>query len=235
MSGPTPTCIEEIQHVYYINLADRTDRKELVEAELRSIGIRDPKRFDAIRTRNGAIGCSLSHIRLLETAKRGRWPHILIVEDDIQFTQPQVFVDQANEFFQSGLHYDVVLFAGNNFPPYTQPLPCAARVTRCQTTTGYFVRAEYYDTLIENMREGVYALMQNPDLHSTYAIDKYWFRLQARDNWFLITPLTVTQRPSYSDIEKREINYTPAMLDLSKAGFMTQIKRQQRQANLRIS
>jgi hypothetical protein len=49
-----------------------------------------------------------------------------------------------------------------------------------------------------------------------YAIDKYWFKLQQKDNWYLITPLTVTQREDYSDIEERNTNYTRLMVDLDK-------------------
>jgi hypothetical protein len=62
--------------------------------------------------------------------------------------------------------------------------------------------------------------MQEPDNHRLYAIDKYWFNLQAIHNWYLITPLTVTQREDYSDIEKKATNYTPAMLDLDKTAFL---------------
>ena len=59
-------------------------------------------------------------------------------------------------------------------------------------------------------------LLKNPSYHQKYAIDKFWFHLQANDKWFLITPLTVTQKPGYSDIEKKEINYNAVMTDLDK-------------------
>ena len=62
------------------------------------------------------------------------------------------------------------------------------------------------------------------------SIDKYWFNLQSKDRWYLIIPLTVTQREDYSDIEKRPTNYTPAMLDLDKVAFL---KRQKELAALR--
>jgi hypothetical protein len=61
--------------------------------------------------------------------------------------------------------------------------------------------------------------MREPDKHVLYAIDKYWFNLQSIDKWFLIIPLTVTQREDYSDIEKRPTNYSRAMLDLDKKEF----------------
>jgi hypothetical protein len=59
-------------------------------------------------------------------------------------------------------------------------------------------------------------LIREPDKHVLYAIDKYWFQLQERDNWYLIVPLTVTQLDGYSDIEKRITNYTRVMIDLDK-------------------
>ena len=70
--------------------------------------------------------------------------------------------------------------------------------------------------------------MKNPENHKFFAIDKYWFKLQEIDNWYLITPLTVTQREDYSDIEKKPANYTPVMLDLDKKAFF---KRQKEIAN----
>ena len=53
-------------------------------------------------------------------------------------------------------------------------------------------------------------------MKSQYAIDKYWIHLQRADNWYLLTPLTVTQREDYSDIEQKNTNYTKMMLDIDK-------------------
>ena len=36
--------------------------------------------------------------------------------------------------------------------------------------------------------------MKEPSNHFLYAIDKYWFNLQAFHKWYLIIPLSVTQR-----------------------------------------
>jgi hypothetical protein len=74
--------------------------------------------------------------------------------------------------------------------------------------------------------------MKEPNNHKLYAIDKFWFNLQAIHKWYLITPLTVTQREDYSDIEKRPTNYTPVMLDLDKVAFL---KRQKEFENIRSS
>jgi len=210
--------ISDIKHAFYINLLSRPDRKQHVENQMKTIGIH-AERFNAIKLANGAIGCSMSHLKILETAKLNNWEHVLIVEDDILFTNPFRFVEQFNKFLSNYKEFDVVLIAGNNLPPYTRIDDSCVQVTRCQTTTGYLVKQHYYDTLINNYKTGILNLMKEPDNHRLYAIDKFWFNLQGVHKWYLITPLTVTQREDYSDIEKRATNYTPSMLDLDKTTF----------------
>ena len=211
--------ITDIKHAFYINLASRPDRKQHVESQLNSIGI-NAERFNAIKLPNGALGCSMSHLKCLETAKENSWPHLLIIEDDIKFLNPDVFKRQLNLFLSKHKSWDVVLIGGNNIPPYIKIDDTCVKVSTCQTTTGYLVNGHYFDTLIENFRSGIKKLLEFPQQHVIYAIDKYWFQLQKRHNWFLIIPLTVTQREDYSDIEKRPTNYAPAMLDLDKEAFL---------------
>jgi hypothetical protein len=78
------------------------------------------------------------------------------------------------------------------------------------------VKRNYYDKLIQNYEEGINNLSNNIKLMNNFAIDQYWDKLQLEDKWYLVTPLTVTQKPDYSDIEKRPINYNNLMLDLEK-------------------
>lgn len=217
--------IADIKHCFYINLLSRPDRKEHVEKQLASVGL-PANRFNAIKMTNGAIGCSLSHLKLLETAKANNWEHILIVEDDILFTQPSIFVGQFNTFLSNHKDFDVVIISGNNCPPFAKIDDTCVQVTRCQTTTCYLVQQHYYDKLIANFREGINNLMREPHNHVLYAIDKYWFHLQEIDKWYLIIPLTVTQNEGYSDIEKRHTNYSRAMLDLDKEEFLKWQKQQ---------
>jgi glycosyl transferase family 25 len=217
-----PNKIEDFKNVFYINLENRIDRKENVEKEINNIGIKYFQRFNAIKKKNGAIGCSMSHIKLLQNANKDNLPYIMICEDDIQFTNPELFVNQINGLLSSNEKWDVILLAGNNVPPYTIVNDFCVKVTKCQTTTGYIVKKNYYDTLINNMKEGILKLMKDPSQRFLYAIDKYWFELQKRDIWLLITPLTVTQRADYSDIEKKVTNYSKIMMDLDKTYLFIQ-------------
>jgi glycosyl transferase family 25 len=211
--------ISDIKNVFYINLLSRPDRKQHVENQLKFIGINNANRFNAIKLTNGAIGCSMSHLKILEMAKVNNLEHVLIVEDDILFTDPSLFVKQFNTFLSNHKDFDVALIAGNNIPPYKPIDDTCVQVLHCQTTTGYLVQRHYYDILIQNYKDGILHLMKKPSNHNQYAIDKYWFNLQAIHKWYLIIPLTVTQREDYSDIEKRPTNYTRVMLDLDKIHF----------------
>ena len=219
------TCLKDITNIFYINLEHRVDRKEHVESQLSKIGFNNFERFNAIKMENGAVGCSMSHLKLLQQALKSGLDHILIVEDDIEFLDPDLFKTQLDLFLKNrGSKWDVVLLAGNNMPPYETIDETCVKVTRCQTTTGYLVNGHYIEKLLNNVKMGLSNLLREPRNHTQYAIDKHWFALQSVDNWFIITPLTVVQREDYSDIEKKVINYQEAMTDLDKKELFEKIK-----------
>ena len=205
------------QFTYYINLESRTDRLAHVQAELAKIGCDTGTRFNAVRTTNGAVGCTISHIKCLELANEKGHPYVFICEDDICFSDPDLLVKNTNEFFkQSKDSWDVLIIGGNMVPPYQQVGDFCARISNCQTTTGYIVRQPYYEKLIKNFREGLNQLMKNPANKREYAIDMYWKQLQQVDRWYIIIPLTVHQLEGYSDIEGRNVDYKTLMMDMNK-------------------
>ena len=44
-------------------------------------------RFEAIKHKKGYIGCLMSHIECLNIAIENNWNNVLIVEDDINYTE----------------------------------------------------------------------------------------------------------------------------------------------------
>jgi GR25 family glycosyltransferase involved in LPS biosynthesis len=218
--------MNDIINALYINLDSRKDRRAHVEAQLAALkegGMPNlvAERFNAIKNAaHGAIGCSMSHLRCIQIAKERNWDHVLVCEDDVLFTNVALFLTQMSRFLATVPDWDVVLLAGNNIPPFRVVNDACVQISNCQTTTAYLVRAHYYDTLIANYRTGIHSLMRNPMQKIDYAIDRYWFELQRRDRWFLITPLSVVQREDYSDIEQRITNYEHLMLDLDKQRLM---------------
>ena len=221
--------IEDIQHAFYINLESRPDRKKHIEQQLNLVGI-NADRFNAIKLPNGALGCSMSHLKCLEIAKQNNWPHVMICEDDLKILNNDTFISHINKFFSIHGHennsikskWNVLLLAGNNVPPYHKIDDTCIQVSHCQTTTGYIVKQSYYDILINNIKIGVEHLMKTPDQHIVYAIDKFWIKLQKQHTWYMLAPVVAVQREDYSDIEERKTNYENIMKDLDKPHLVHQ-------------
>ena len=112
--------------------------------------------------------------------------------------------------------FDVFLLAGNLRPPiYQTKYENIFKVSKSFTTTGYIVKKHYYDTLINNIDEGIRLLLKNPGgKYNDNAIDSHWMKLQESDKWYIVMPRTITQRPIYSDIENRYTDYKHLMLDI---------------------
>ena len=191
-------------NIYYINLAHRTDRNEHVMKQIESIGCTGI-RVEAVYCKQGAVGCGMSHIRCLELAKEQKLPFLCVVEDDIEFTDPDLFHKQLDAFFATNVAWDVLLLGTNMGPPFDKE-DGYLRVFNAQTTTGYIIKQHYYDTLLDSFRKSVGRLIQdyNPRV---FAIDIQWKQLQQKDRWYVLYPLTVIQRNDYSDIEKRPVQY----------------------------
>ena len=73
-----------LKYTLFINLQERTDRLAHVQNELQKLGI-EGERMNAIKLASGAIGCTMSHIKCIEFAKKRNLPHVFICEDDITF------------------------------------------------------------------------------------------------------------------------------------------------------
>jgi hypothetical protein len=194
--------MDSILHIIYINLEHRKDRKQQIELELsRFKG--SVERLNATPHAIGGIGCSMSHIRALQRAKQAGWPHVLILEDDAMFTN----IEEGEKCLSKLLDepYDVILLGGvsASYNPFTY------RVTSSQTATSYIVHSTYYDTLITNFKSGLEQFIRSGN-YATYALDQYWKLLQPHDKWFLVRPSMCMQRPSYSDIERRNVDYRSA-------------------------
>ena len=209
---------KDIKNIFYINLDRRTDRKEYIEQQLKMLNWQ-ATRFPAILHKNGSIGCSLSHLTLLKYARNNNLDHILILEDDVTFLNPASFLNSLNNFLLNHKDFDVLLLAGNNMGVYQNIDETCVKVTHCQTTTAYLVKKHYYDILIHNYEKGIQLFSLYPYKKYTFAIDQHWCLLQKIHKWYLLTPLTIIQRPDISDIEKCHTDYSHLMLILDKSKF----------------
>ena len=214
--------MELFKHTFFINLEQRKDRLDNVLSEFNKMGI-NGERINAVKSKVGGIGCTLSHIRCLEEAKKRGYEHVFICEDDIKFTNPELFKQQLQKFSDNKeIQWDVLLIGANVVPPYQRVGDYCARVFSAQTTTGFVVKKEMYDVLLENFKESCNLQMKNPGspgVSNPYALDIWWKRLQPQYFWWIITPLTVTQYENFSEIENRTTNYDHLMLDMDKTWY----------------
>ena len=191
---------EFVDKVIYINLEHRTDRKEQIELELQKyFPFEKIQRFNAIKHQRGGIGCTQSHIAVLELAIKENWSNCLIVEDDAIWSNFDKGYSLLEQLIQKP--HDVITL-GITHAGYTPEF----KLLSGQTTTAYIVQQHYYSALLNNFKEGLQGFLSSGD-YGTYALDQYWKRLQQKDNWYCVILSLMIQRPSYSDIERRHTNY----------------------------
>ena len=191
-----------VEHVVYINLDRRTDRWEQIVAELAPyFSPEKVTRFSAIQRDRGALGCTLSHIAVLEMAKAAGWKNVLVLEDDAMWTK---HFEEAYATLErlSQNAYDAIMLSSTCARWYSGSL----KLISAQTTAAYLVDAGYYDRLLSNFRESRDLLEVSND-SPKHALDQYWKAQQERDNWFVVIPSLMQQRPGYSDIERKVVDY----------------------------
>jgi len=192
-----------VDHVVYINLDHRTDRREHIEASLAPYFLPEKvTRISAIQRDIGAIGCTESHIAVMEMARANQWKNVLVLEDDAMWTKDFNEAYPVLERLAGDPSYDVIMLSST----FTRWYGGSLKLISGKTSSAYLVNSHYYDTLLSNFKEGL-KLFEVSGENGKHAIDTYWCSLQERDNWFVVTPNIVWQRPGYSDIIKEVVNY----------------------------
>jgi hypothetical protein len=200
-----------VDHLFYINLARREDRRLHIESQLTSYGITEYERFDAFdRPGEGIVGCGYSHLAVLKLARERKYTNVLIMEDDFRFVvSPEEFEAQIVQFFESPVanDYDVCMLGYNLHESSECPgHPFLTRVQYAQTASAYIVNARYYDELIE-LYEWAIPLLEKTGQHWVYANDVVWKDLQATDKWYCFTNRIGRQLSGFSDNAGRYMEY----------------------------
>lgn len=206
--------MEKIEQVLFINLNHRKDRLDHILSQVKMAGLETKtKRFEAVGHRFGIIGCAMSHLGALELAKKSGWKNVLILEDDFTFCDVERFEAKVKEYFDVfSSNYPVFLLAHNMLRGHAVSGDFF-RVSFAQTASGYIVCEPAYNVLIENFREGISKAEESvkngaSKVPHELCFDVFWNRA-LKDR---IATLTVRSRlgyqfPSFSDIEKRNVNY----------------------------
>lgn len=200
---------DEIEKIIYINLEEAVERRKHIENELADVPKEKVIRFNAIKDSWGAIGCTRSHIACLQLAIENGWKNVIIMEDDATFQNKEVGESILRSVIKNP--YDVIVLGGS----FIQYYPNTYRLITAQTTTAYLVADHYYSTLLANFEEGLSFLLSCGD-YGEFAIDQFWKRLMLVDRWFIIYPCLIIQKPGYSYIENREVDYREYFIGVGK-------------------
>ena len=202
-----------------INLKHRYDRKKECILELKKINILNTENifFDAkYDDKNGGKVCALIHAMAISTyLYESEKEFLLILEDDFHITDEKLFLELINYSIINS-NWNVMLLSHNyDIPISNTNNPNILRVINSQTASAYLVGRLYAAKLVEiffrsSVLLGLYDNLNPPnkDLAKHYfSLDILWKSLQIDDVFLASYPPSVIQRESYSDIEKKKVNY----------------------------
>lgn len=212
--------MNNIDKIYIINLKHRTDRWEKCLEQLNKYNITNFERFDAIcpdinnidksqyqhfnnKTKKyltGAIGCKLSHYNVIIDAKKQNYTQILILEDD--FLLCENFIEKYNDLIKTleneKIHLNMLYlgFSRIRENSYTDTNINNVKIMKnALTTHAYILHYSFYDTVINEIED------------SSNELDICYSKLQKKYKIIGVYPCIVSQRPSFSDILQKNVNY----------------------------
>jgi len=222
--------INKLDAIIYINLENRTDRKDLLMKELEKLktdmskvhkvsGIYMPK--------NGHKGCIQSHILALNMIKLNNWNRVLILEDDAQLDMtpetinilinksleeldtkhPQwnvIMLATANKVIDQNEHSKISIPLNLNTID-GKVLPLSIKKLKSATTSSAYIVKKNYAEHILGLFTYCNTHMKSEKMASEgyeyWALDQKWAELQRRDNWFCINKDPIKQRAIWSTIQ----------------------------------
>ena len=190
--------------IYVINLDSRPDKLESFNQGLLSAGLPQEfidsriKRFPGIISpqKIGYEGCLLSHIQILREARDQKLNKVLIFEDDAEFIGSiedlEKSIDQAKFF-----NWDVFYLGYNAVHQINQISQNLVSLIHTYTTHAIAYHSRFFDHAITAMDQGRIKIID------------VWLakEIQYKFNCIGSYPMAFAQRPGFSDVENRKVNY----------------------------
>ena len=197
------------EKVYCINLDKRTDRWDKVTKIFNDNNIDNVVRYSAVdgnelnlnnlsynnKLLKGELGILETHRKLISEAKEENLKTILIMEDDVYFTNELKYFDE----YMSKLPDDWdMLFIGGNHIYGESPIKINEKILKLNHTVAIHCLAlknTMFDVVLEVTKRRI------------KQIDAYYADLQKSYNGYCFTPNMALQYEDYSDIQNKNVNY----------------------------
>lgn len=190
--------------IYCINLDRRPDRYEKVLTEFSKFNIINVERFSGIdgglikndsSLLNGELGILETHYSIIKKVKEDSLNSVLIMEDDVYFTDEINNVDEYMKVVPDD--WDFIYFGGNHV--YGQPPKrINSKILKLNFTVALHcvaIKLTVFDEIIE--------LLPKHDIQ----VDGCYGKLQKKYNGYAFYPNMAKQRSGFSDIQNRNVNY----------------------------
>lgn len=204
---------------FIINLDERKDRWNKILLELNKINLHNFNRFSAIKINNinyknynlinpnkawkknnfeyikSASGCKLSHLEILKKYKDCDKDYIMIIEDDAIFENNTLIYLNMALFLLKNIEWNI-LFLSTNLNKYEDAekiAPNLLKINNGLTTTAQIFNIKNISYIIN--------IIENSDIEIDNTYNEFI------ENKYCVYPMCVYQDKSYSDINKKILNY----------------------------
>ena len=192
--------------IRYINLSRRVDRRDSQESEFRRLGLAHFSRFNAVEAKLGILGCAISHSTVLRRPALAR-EFLMVCEDDVVFSGSRAELDRCIEEFGANKNLDVLCLAYNLTGRSKSVSERLSITNDTQTTSCYVLKEGARSDLQSTFQKSAELLAAGRDVRR-FAPDILWKKLQNGKYFFAVpTSRMAKQRPSFSDIEQRHVDY----------------------------
>lgn len=201
------TLNEYFDKIYCINLERRKDRKEQCISEffkhnlnVEFISAIDGKDISDInvKIKKGAYACSLSHIKIYNDIIKNNYNKVLILEDDIEFSNN--LTNEFNAVFNNiPENWNLLYFSGNHYKGLTKINNDISKMIGSLSMACYGITY--------NMTKALLNIL-NSDILLDREIDMIVADNMIHYNCYVFNKALGWQRENFSDIEGRHTNYT---------------------------
>ena len=191
--------------IFCINLDERTDRWEHAQGEFTKAGILDRvNRFSAIKHSNGSLGCTLSIVEILKHAKKNNLKNVLIFEDDVKFIveDPQKVL-QETVSQMTNIKWHLFYLGANTHQKLIKFKPNLILLKNAFALHSMAYSNLMFDRIITKY-DGMKQINNFNDILDVYLAQQ----IQEKYICLMPYPMMTTQMNSYSDIEKRIVDYS---------------------------
>ena len=201
--------------VYYINLDYRIDRKDNFLKWVLNSGfpLNKTHRISALYNDKGYIGCTMSHIKALETFINSNHKNCIIFEDDYEPLDVYNFWNNIKKIKDNEVEFNIILLSYNDSELQISDSKhdFLKNVLFTYTASGYLINKDFAYVLLENFKECLTLCLEEEKITNRnteqYCIDVYWKKLMKQYLFYCFYPRLGKQIESFSDILNKIVDY----------------------------